>query len=210
VTTLLGLHGFTQNGPQLHMQLSGLARRLPTGVELVCPDAPHGCSQASIDRMYRGFGRRPPGPYLCWWDANQDGSVYTGWESSLEQLRQLAVQAGPLALLGFSQGAMMASALAALSVAGQFPALACVVLVAGRSARSSLLQPLFARPIAVPSLHVWGERDLMMRDGSAALVEAFDPHAREVVHWPGPHAVPRRGPAADSIVDFITRQIAER
>jgi pimeloyl-ACP methyl ester carboxylesterase len=205
-TTLVCLHGFTQNGTRLRARVDALARQLSPQVEAVYPDAPHACSQAGVDRLYAGSGipLQPP-PYLCWWDASDDGHIYRGWETTRDRMRELCTGHNRLLVLGFSQGAMLAAALAGLSAAGDFPAIAGVVLVAGGIPRSKLLRPLFETPIRVPSLHVWGERDVMARAGSPALVEAFAADKRELAIWPGPHAVPTRGPAANAIVQFLQR-----
>jgi pimeloyl-ACP methyl ester carboxylesterase len=204
-TQLLCLHGFTQNGAQLRSRIAPLARRLGADVELVCPDGPHACSQATVDRLYTAWNlERQPPPYLCWWDASDDGRIYRGWETTLDRLKALCQPDAKCIVLGFSQGALVAAALAALSSSDAFPALAGAVLVAGRAPRSDALKPLFDAPIRVPSLHVWGERDEMSKAASAELVEHFDASTRQVALWPGPHAVPLRGSAADAIVQFVT------
>ena len=66
---------------------------------------------------------------------------------------------------------------------------------------------LLGRPLAIPSLHVWGERDLLARDTAAQLVERFAPETREIAVWSGPHVVPTRGDGADAIVGFLARQL---
>jgi len=205
MTTLIGLHGFTQNGAQLRQQLDPIARQLPSDVELLCPDAPHACAQASVDRLYAAWGapRQPP-PYLCWWDATDDGRSYRGWETTRDRLAQLCERQDRVLILGFSQGAILTAGLAALSAAGEFPKLAGVVLVAGCAPRSDLLRPLFERPIALASMHVWGERDAMAA-GAARLVDAFEAASRDSVVWRGPHAIPSEGPAASAIVEFVRR-----
>jgi pimeloyl-ACP methyl ester carboxylesterase len=205
-TTLLALHGFTQNGSQFRSHLEPLAKRLPMDITLVCPDAPNVCSEGGVERLYglTGALRLPP-PHLCWWDASDDGRIYRGWETSLERLRELAKNAGPIGVLGFSQGAGVAAALAALAGAGEFPEIAFVILVAGRVPRADVLQPWFASPLRIPSLHVWGEQDAFAEALSPLLVECFEPGVREQVRWPGPHILPTRGPAADAILTFIGR-----
>ena len=204
------LHGFTQNGEQLRTRLAPLAKQLEPDVAMICPDAPHACAQATVDRLYTAWNldRLPP-PYLCWWDATDDGRSYRGWETTHDRLRELCTSDDPVVVLGFSQGGIVAASLAALSAAGTFPRLAGVVLVAGRAPRSDALSPLFEAPIAMPSLHVWGERDTMSKGASAELVERFDAGSRQVVVWPGPHAVPVRGEHGTAIVDFVRRVTAK-
>jgi predicted esterase len=204
-TRLIALHGFTQNGSLLRDHLAPLLPELDASVELVCPDGSEVCSEESVERMHRmwGLDRRPP-PYLSWWNATDDGREYRGWEQSRAQLAALAA-GQPFGVLGFSQGAMVATAIAALGAHGQFPAPRFAILVAGRAPRSDDLRPLLDRPLPYPSLHVWGERDRLVLEPATALVEQFTPEQREVVTWPGPHAIPTRGPAAESIAAFIKR-----
>jgi pimeloyl-ACP methyl ester carboxylesterase len=202
--SLLVLHGFTQNGARLRGDLAELTARLSAPESVLFPDAPHDCSEASVARLYAAWGvpRQAP-PYRCWWDASDDGRVYRGWEESRAAIARLLDAHGPAGILGFSQGAMAAAAIAALASNGELAGVKFVILVAGRTPRADVLQPLFEAPIRVPSLHVWGERDSLA--AGAALAERFDPASRETLVWPGPHTVPVRGPAADGIVAFARR-----
>jgi predicted esterase len=204
--TLIALHGFTQNGQQLRTHLSPLLARLPAQLQVEVPNAPHTCSEAGRERLQRMLGGPSlPPPHLSWWDSTDDGRVYRGWEESLAGLRALAEGYDAVGLLGFSQGAIAAAALAALAEHGAFPALRFAVLVAGRKPRAELFQPLFDRPLTTPSLHVWGERDVFGNIEFAKLVAEFEPSRREVANWPGPHLVPTHGPGADAIVSFIAK-----
>lgn len=204
-TRLIALHGFTQNGALMKAALEPLAARLPAHVQLECPDGPNPCSESSVDRMYQFLGgaRQPP-PYLCWFDATDDGRQYRGFDATKHQLAELiAARGGRVGLLGFSQGANYTASLAALSMHGRFPRLDFVILVAGRVPRADEVTPLLEEPLALPSLHIRGERDPIAKGHVEALAERFDPAARQLVTWPGPHVVPTRGEGADAIVRFI-------
>ena len=207
--TLVCLHGFTQNGSVLAAQLSGVAERLTDQARLVFPDGPHACKPDSVQRLAAAFRMpEPPAPHCCWWDASEDGSVYRGWEVSRELLRGLCARRDPterVGVLGFSQGAIAATAVAALQLHGEFPALDFAIMVAGRVPRAQAFARYLQAPLSLPSLHIWGERDHGAVQASPALAEAFEEAQRQVVTWPGPHAVPQRGAAADAIVDWIAR-----
>lgn len=188
--------------------LRELEPRLTDLVDVVYPNAPHTASDASVlglASLMGGFRAKPPN--LEWWNASDDGRSYRGWPASLEQLRTRIHPGARTALLGFSQGAAVAAALAALSQAGAFPPLACVVLVAGFPPRADELAPHFATPLAVPSLHVWDPADPFAKY-SPALFERFAETSRERLLWAGRHAVPAEPPEADALVDFIRRQVA--
>ncbi len=207
-TTLIALHGFTQNGALMQQAMQPLIDRLPAHVRVVCPTAPNPCSETSVTRMQQLFGgMRSEPPHRCWFDASEDGRQYHGFETSRAQLAALIEDArgrgDKLGLLGFSQGAIGGAALLALSAHGQFPAIDFSVLIAGRVPRADAIAPLLSAPLKVPSLHVWGERDLIAKPYVQALIERFDESTRSAVEWPGSHTVPGRGVGADAIVRFV-------
>jgi pimeloyl-ACP methyl ester carboxylesterase len=203
-TTLLALHGFTLNGAVMREQLAPLG--LEKHVTLECLDAPHVCPDRAVERLYeRWQSERQPPPYLRWWNASDDGRTYVGWAESRELIRERIVSAGAVGVLGFSQGAIVAAALAALSERGELPPIKFAVLIAGRVPRAAEFADAFAWPLDLPTLHVWGERDKLTGPYGAELADCFSPDTREICTWPGPHVVPSRGPAADAIVDFVRR-----
>jgi predicted esterase len=205
-TTVLAFHGYTLNGARMRAQMGELVGTLAPQVDFVFPDGPHTCEPASVDRLYKAWDvPRVPAPHLSWWDATDDGKVYLGWEETVEAVRAMAAGVSALGVLGFSQGAMLAATVAALSSSGAFPPLRFAVVVAGRKPRAAALQPLFETPIHVPSLHVWGSTDRLTGQHAATLVDHFDTATREVHCWRGPHMIPTRGPAATAIVDFVRR-----
>jgi predicted esterase len=202
-STLIALHGFTQNGSVLRQMLAPLAQRLPD-VAFEYPDGPNPCSATSVERMHQLLGGTPAPPHLCWFDASDDGREYRGFDKSTAALSALIERrGGRVGLLGFSQGAICGAALAALSAHGRFPKLDFVVLVAGRVPRSEEIAPLLDAPIAIPSLHICGERDPIAKKHVPQVVERFDQASRTYVTWPGPHIVPTRGEGADAIVRFL-------
>lgn len=207
--TLIGLHGFTLNGALMRETLAPLVARLPEDVVVECPDGTRPCEEASVLRMQQLFGVTTPAPHQCWFDSSADGLEYRGFERTKETVAALAeASVHPVGLLGFSQGAICAAALTALSAHGQFPKLDFVVLVAGRTPRAADIAPLFERPLTVPSLHVWGQRDVITGPHSESLVGRFDVATRRVVQWSGSHTIPTRGEGADAIVEFIRERNA--
>lgn len=199
---LLALHGQTLNGAYMRRELAHLEK---LGVELVCPDAPNTCPDDVVERLYAIWdGPRESPPHCAWWDASDDGRTYRGWEATRALLAPL-LDGGPIGILGFSQGAILATALAALAEHGQLPPIDYVILIAGRPPRADVFAPFLVEPLRTSSLHVWGENDLLARDTSRELVDRFDIESRNVVMWPGTHAIPKSGPAATAIEQLIAR-----
>jgi predicted esterase len=202
--TLLAFHGFTMSGEQMRAALGPIVGALAPSIRVVCLNAPIACSEESVARMYSGFGLAPqPPPHLPWWNASDDGLHYRGWEETRDLVAEALERYAPASILGFSQGAILAAAVAALSRSGELPHVHCAVLVAGRKPRDARLQAAFMDPISVPSLHVWGERDTVTGQYCQALAEQFSPAEREIATWPGGHMIPTRGPAYDAIVRFV-------
>jgi len=202
--TLLVFHGFTMNGEVMLAALGPLVSALAPKVNVVSLNAPHACSEESVQRMYEGSKVRPlPPPYRRWWDATDDGLHYRGWEETRDLVREALDRYAPASILGFSQGGILAAAVAALAQSGELPPAHSAVLIAGRKPRDARLQAAFMDPIALPSLHVWGERDTLTGQYCQELVQHFSPETREIAIWPGGHVVPTRGPAYDAILRFV-------
>jgi predicted esterase len=203
---LVALHGMSMNGAVMGARVGFLRRALPA-LEIVAPDGPHECPGEMVDRLYAVWDapRQDP-PHRMWWNASDDGREYRGWEATCDLMKSVLAE-GPVGLIGFSQGAILATAIAAMAAKGQMPAIEFAILIAGRSPRADAVQPFLEQPIALPSLHVWGDNDKLVGESSRELVELFAPPQREVVTWPGPHSIPKSGQASDAIVAFLTRQL---
>ncbi len=206
--TVLAFHGYSLNAEQMAESLEPLERALAPGLKIVCLNGPHVCSSESVDRLYATLGgvRRTP-PHLCWWDATEHGEVYRGWEETCASVREAIEHYAPVSVLGFSQGAILAAAIAGLAALGELPRVQSAVLVAGRTPRAAALAHAFLEPVRLPSLHVWGERDERAGPLAQELSAHFDEASRETVIWRGGHLLPNRGPAFEAMVRFLTEQI---
>jgi pimeloyl-ACP methyl ester carboxylesterase len=207
MTKLIVLHGYTMNAAVMRRHMGGLVERLEHEVELEFIDAPHPCSEDTVNWLYSIWktARLAP-PHYKWFESVDDGREYQGWEQTRERV-QNAMAGGNVGFLGFSQGAIVSTALAALAEHGQAPPVQSVILIAGRAPRSEILKPLLQKPLRTPSLHVWGTADTMAATTAEELSTRFDPKTREVVVWNGDHRVPTRGEAADAIVEFVKKQL---
>ncbi len=202
--TLLAFHGFTMNGEVLQDALAQLSAALSPQVRVVCLNAPQACSEATVTRLYAGLAsERLSPPHLSWWNATDDGLEYRGWEETFDEVREALLRYAPASILGFSQGAILAAAVAALSQHGELPHVHGAVLIAGRSPRAARLQAALMEPIDVPSLHVWGKRDVVTGPYCQELAEHFLAEKREIVVWDGGHTIPTRGAPYDAMLRFV-------
>src|SRR5258708_2496388 len=117
--TLLAFHGFTMNAELMHDALGPLVAALAPKVQVVCLNAPHACSAATVERMSRGPFKPLSAPHLSWWNASEDGLEYRGWDDTRDLVREALDRYAPASILGFSQGAILAAAVAALAQSGE-------------------------------------------------------------------------------------------
>ena len=205
----LFFHGYTQNAASFAAGAAPLTAAFPPSLKLIVPDAPHVCSEEAVAAFYANRrGTRPAPPYRTWWRASDNGEEYLGWEDTLTLVRQLVEAHSPVGVIGFSQGAMLGTLVAALSARGELPKLRFAVLIAGRVPRALALQPLIAEKIRVPSLHVWGKRDSYSTSLSPELVDRFEARSSHSLVWPGGHQLPTRGFVPRAIDQFIATHTA--
>lgn len=144
------VHGYGADGADLLGLADPLAPHLPDTV-FVAPDAPEPCAGNPMGRQWFG---------IPWMDGTPEEEAKAGVARSAEDLnafldaRLAAEGLGPeaLALVGFSQGAMMS-----LHVAPRrAPAVAAVVAISGRLLAPELLGEVKTRP---PVMLIHGDRD---------------------------------------------------
>ncbi|XP_066455794.1 esterase OVCA2 isoform X2 [Eleutherodactylus coqui] len=167
VLRLLALHGYRQDESSFRERTGSLRKNLRKRAELVVISAPLSVPEPEEGRG-GGDGQRedPRG----WWFSNREKSSFNamdetascaGLEESLDAVAKAFSELGPFdGLLGFSQGAAFVAMLCSLKQQGdprfQFD---FAILVAGFKSRASEHVDFYKEPIAVPSLHVFGDTD---------------------------------------------------
>ncbi|KAI1308176.1 hypothetical protein EDD11_004331 [Mortierella claussenii] len=114
---ILCLHGYTQNAITFTKKTAALRKALKDVAELVYVTAPHivpiptlATPEEREDDPLENL--EPEATPYGWWTSTQDRCAYKGFEESLSGLRELLEKQGPFdGVLGFSQGASMASLL---------------------------------------------------------------------------------------------------
>lgn len=174
------------------------------------------------------------GPYYQWWDAieTESGLTYHGIAATVESVHQTIRERGPFdVLIGFSQGAMLATILTALNQ--QPEALSCppfsnytgdlrplapeyhwklVLLVGGMLPRDTNIQRSLLRvPPSIPSVHLYGAADSML-PLSKSLAEwwgSAGTEVTEVQHSEG-HRFPSKPKDYEAVKQAFARQLGER
>jgi uncharacterized protein (DUF924 family)/Ran GTPase-activating protein (RanGAP) involved in mRNA processing and transport len=190
---ILVLHSFRQSGRRLASRMRRLEAALEDIAELVYVDAPHRYLPDDAERatLVDDFGEVPDFEHhRCWWNADLDHTVYDGWEASIRHLDAHLPADG---VLGFSQGGAVAGLFAALRA----DRLRFAICISGFPSRAEAHRMLTVpATIDLPSLHVYGEQDVLVTpDRTCALAACFvEPR---VLSHPGGHFFPELWPAAE-------------
>ncbi|XP_016200568.1 esterase AGAP003155 [Arachis ipaensis] len=138
-------------------------------------------------------------PYYEWFRTNEDLSLVSNFEECVAYIEDYMVKNGPFdGLLGFSQGALVASALPGMQAQGvalaKVDKIKFLILISGakfggnKYEMPKLASNAFSDPIDCPSLHFIGEWDFQKPE-SIALLQAFrDPI---VIRHPRGHTIPK-------------------
>ncbi|BDA49317.1 probable esterase OVCA2 [Coccomyxa sp. Obi] len=193
---LLGLHGFRTSGVILKQQMdfARLTKRLEDLVDIDYVDAPNQASGPLPEGFKTNIFK---GPYYEWWNAKQDSQtqevlIYEGWSHTLDFISQYMADNGPFdGFWAFSQGTILASLLLAMQEQGlvlqEHPLLKCTVCIGGARPGASVVEPLLAKTLRTPSLHIIGDTDYV-KQWSHQLADTFvDP---VVITHPKGHIVP--------------------
>lgn len=217
---ILCLHSVGSSGSIFKAQLSQIELALQDEFEMLFLDAPFP-SQAGpgILPIYQDMG-----PFFSWLDMSGKATVESQLAAAeaairiaIEQYmdRQCMPQCEIVAVLGFSLGAMLAIHLLWQQQRGRlawlpklrFATLLCPYFPEHISRRmheeARLLKNGRAVIDSVPSLHLFGARDIFLRHGRRLLSEHFEPGLTNVIEWKGGHECPRAG----AVCRNIARQI---
>ena len=227
---VLCLHGWRTNSRVLEFQTSALRHAFGSSADFVYVNAPWTASGPVPDVVRLFFG--DSGPYYQWWDyqthssdshshshcccgssnATRLGRSYHGFQRSLDYLTSQIDALGPFdAVLGFSQGAAMATLLTAhylsrsppssLSSFDSLVPYKVCILVAGFDPETPetlemLLDGGWASvegALDVPSVHVVGTTDTLVNDfESQKLMQRFASSGRVRFEHDGGHEFPSR------------------
>lgn len=193
-TKLLCLHGYTQNGTLFSKRIAALRKQLAKhNVECIFPTGPFKATQS--------FNPESEEDEQSWW--NHQNNIYVGMKDSISILNKFVDENGPVnGILGFSQGAAMASILAnTLKVKPQY-----IIVVGGFLPRD--LDAVELITFKGPQLHVIGAKDeLVTAETSKNLVNhmAKFNSASDIYLFEheGGHFVPGKTEARNFIVDWI-------
>jgi predicted esterase len=194
---ILCLHGKSQSGAVLSNKIAGARRKLARVYELHFLDAP-------IEEDKDGL-------QLAWWVRDDKGNeilVENAFDYVLKQTEGKHYDA----LLGFSQGGLLATALA---VSGKLPGIQAV-LTAGSPYRKAPFDVASAladqtetdKGKAIPKLHFAGETDAMIPVESVNQLCEVGGNGEVVVHEKG-HLFPTKAVHVNYMLEFLEKSLSK-
>lgn len=206
---ILFLHGFAQNPDEIASKCRQLRHFVPA--EFSFPAAAIKLMSYDGDMSDRARDIDGSTARYAWNLPTEDMSTnLINLEMTLARLVPLLEQQGPFdGIMGFSQGAAVASAICSLlekpSCLIRHPAFKFAVLFCGARPSSSQFDHIY-RDIETPSLHLVGKQDIMVpTERSLGLANAFNRSA--VVYHPGNHFIPQGTVYTRLMADFVNNHL---
>lgn len=206
---ILCLHGFAQSPEEFRSKSVQIQRALPD-VDFVFPQAAIALVTYDGDLQDRSRKSVHSASKFSWNHLSEDmSSNLINLEALLSHLTPILERQGPFdGIMGFSQGAAAASALASLLEKPEstikHSAFKFAILFCGARPSAAAFDHIY-REIMTPSMHLIGKNDVMVPfERSIQLAESFN--SSTLIHHPGNHFVPQGQRFTTKIVDFIVRQ----
>lgn len=223
---ILCLHGFSSNGSVHAHQVRSITSRLSKDFDFIFPDGPHVVDASkslgndpATQAWLEYFKAHSNTTHRAWWFAKDIPSAkagsFVGLETSLDYLSSVIEKEGPVhAIWGFSQGACFAGILMSLlsekSKSHDLRRLLpknqgmpmAGVIFSGFRARFAQYDIIYEHGIDVPTLHVIGEKDVVVTAERSERLMAICKEPRVLRHKGG-HDIPSSVEDQDVIVKFL-------
>ncbi|XP_048232240.1 esterase CG5412-like [Ricinus communis] len=203
---ILCLHGFRTSAAILKKLVERWPGDVLEKLDLVFLDAPFPArGKSDVEGIFDP-------PYYEWFQGNQDFTEYWNFEECLTYIENYMIERGPFdAVLGFSQGAILAAALPGMQEDGvcltKVPKIKFLIIISGakfggtKFGLPKLAVSAFSSPVECPSLHFIGETDFLKEEGIALLESFVNPI---IIHHSKGHTIPKLdGESLEKTLGFI-------
>ncbi len=217
---ILCLHGFTQNSQVFSNRTAVLRKDLKGIADLHYLSAPHSLEPANATQFNllknTISSQHDPKEQRAWFIASEDGTIYDGYEDSINYLIDNWTGKHYDGIIAFSQGATMTTLFCAEIIQRNITTLPkFVMLFSGPITRSlSCLQMLSNLSSSangnslfnIPSLHVIGHSDnWVIPERSEAMAKLYK--NPQLCYHPGSHFVPTNAEQRRTFVEFIGKHV---
>ncbi|KAL7483008.1 hypothetical protein ACHAW6_008663 [Cyclotella cf. meneghiniana] len=222
---VLCLHGKYQNAAIFSNKIAGARRKLQREYDLqfldgpiVLPQDQDGDNDESADgESATGQGADEENGPRSWWLRSPDEKTHILVREALEYVIRQSNTQQIDAILGFSQGGTLATALA---LSGAFPNLRCVVTAGAPFVAEAFQEAatftkefgrtnsesLFDAGLRIPKFHMAGETDALVAVESTRQLCEKGGNGTFVVHDQG-HLFPTRSVRVQEVLDFLSKHI---
>ncbi|KUJ14806.1 uncharacterized protein LY89DRAFT_783888 [Mollisia scopiformis] len=233
---ILCLHGFTSNGNVHKHQVRNITSQFSSEFEFIFPDGPYKVdladgspSELAKIRLWIDFvAANSTSGHRAWWfakdpnPATNDLGGFQGLEKSLEYIGRLIEKSGPVhAIWGFSQGACFAGFLTSLLHEKQrghhlrqhlpqqqgLPRVG--VYFSGFKARFAQYDSVYEHGIEVPTLHIMGEQDHVVRIERSETLKSVCRDPRTLKHGGG-HNIPESEEDMAIVANFLREALESK
>ncbi|KAL7275080.1 Family of serine hydrolases 3 [Rhizina undulata] len=225
---ILMLHGYTQSGAAFRSKSKAVEKQLqkslggPGLVTLYYPTAPIRLKIADLpgERTAEELASAEDGDNWGWWRRNHVTGECIGLDETWVFLSKYMDEHGPFdGIIGFSQGAALASMLASLLEGNRsrpslfttaHPPLKFAVCYAGFKVSDDDLKSIYDPKLTTPILHFIGSLDTIIDEKRAIeIIECCegDEKTKVVVTHPGGHYIPSGKRFLNSLIEFINEHM---
>ncbi|KAG6477419.1 esterase AGAP003155-like [Zingiber officinale] len=200
----LCLHGFRTSGEIMRTQVVGKwPEEVTARLDLVFPDAPFPAEgKSDVDGIF-------PPPYYEWFQFDKSFMEYRNLNECFAYIENLMIEHGPFdGLMGFSQGAILSSALVGLQSRGlaltRVAKVKYLVVIGGAKFQSpAVVKKAYPSPPDCTSLHFLGDMDFLKASGEALLESFVNPY---IIRHPKGHTVPRLDEKSmETMLEFLDK-----
>ena len=206
---ILCLHGKFQSGAIFSNKIAGARRKICREYELDFLDGPIILEQedGDTDNATEDLSKAP----RAWWVRSDDGK-HTLVKEALEYVRQQTEAESYAAIIGFSQGGTLATALA---LSGALPNVRAVVTAGAPyiseafDVATELSKDSCWNGSEIPKLHLAGETDALVSVESMRELCEKGGNGKFILHDQG-HLFPTRSARVKEVLDFLGESLSEK
>lgn len=217
---ILCLHGYRQDADIFKDKMGGFRKSLKNIADLTFINAPFVIpAEEQSDAIYGNNIMREvvsSKTGCSWWFNSENRTFHSklkskhaiGFQETMNLIHDVFKSVGPFdGILGFSQGASLASLICGLKEHNEFPFdFHFAIIVAGFESLVESHQYLYDKAITTESLHIVGENDTCIpKELSMGLAEKFQ--SPEVVCHDGGHLVPTQCDVRKQYKDFLEKML---